>query len=493
MITNDKSIVDLKHHILREVCRLAWEDELTAENTEKIVYEVSRGPKPTYRCCIYKEREIVRGRILLAMGQNPDPESRTTNVVNIIPAACDDCPVHEYTVTDSCRFCLGRPCLNSCRFGAITPGETKMRIDPDNCKSCGLCAQACPFEAIIHLDRPCRKACPVGAISYDEYGFCVIDDEKCIHCGHCIHSCPFGAIGSKTFSVDVIRAIKSGKRVIAMCAPATEGQFGQDISMAAIRAALKKVGFAEMVEVGLGGDMTAAYEAKEWIEARKEGRKMTTSCCPAFISMLRRHFPEQYAQNKSETVSPMVAVSRYLKSQDPDCVTVFIGPCIAKKGETLNTFIADRPDYALTYGEMVALLDSRDIQVEPVEEDYQEASLFGKRFAGSGGVAAAVLEVMQEMGEDVSDISLLTCAGGDACRKALMQLKAGRLKEDFIEGMICPGGCVGGPSKHEAERFVEKARGTLLAKADDRKILENLEKYPMDQFSMFRDGHLPRE
>ena len=489
MITNDKGLVELKHHVLREVCKLAWDDNITHETRERIAHEVSPGPKPTYRCCIYKEREIVRGRIRLAIGQNPDLDSTSTNVVAVIPAACDDCPIQEYTVSDSCRFCLGKPCLNACRFDAIGPGATKMHIDPNHCKACGMCAKSCPFGAIVHMVRPCKRACPANAISYDENGLCVIDDSKCIHCGHCIHACPFGAIGSKIFAVDVINAIKSGKRVIAMCAPATEGQFGKDVGMASIRAALLKVGFADMVEVGLGGDMTAAYEAKEWIEAKKEGRKMTTSCCPAFISMLRHHFPEQYEANKSSTVSPMVAVSRYLKALDPDCVTVFIGPCIAKKGETLNENIADRPDFALTYGEIVALLDSKDIEITPVPEDYQEASIYGKRFAGSGGVAKAVLRAMEEMGEDTSDISLLTCAGGDECKKALMLLKAGKLKEDFIEGMMCPGGCVGGPSKHQVETVVERDRKGLLAAADGRGILENLKKYPMDKFSMFRDGH----
>ena len=140
--------------------------------------------------------------------------------------------------------------------------------------------------------------------------------------------------------------------------------------------------------------------------------------------------------------------------------------------------------------EIVALLDSKNVEITPVPEDYQEASLFGKRFAGSGGVAAAVLEAMQEMGEDTSDITLLTCAGGDACKKGLMMLKAGRLKEDFIEGMMCPGGCVGGPSKHQVENLVERARTQLLGNADGRKILENLKNYPMDQFSMYRDGHM---
>ena len=138
----------------------------------------------------------------------------------------------------------------------------------------------------------------------------------------------------------------------------------------------------------------------------------------------------------------------------------------------------------------VHTLREKGVEITPVEEDYQESSLYGKRFASTGGVANAVIEAMKEMGEDTSGISLLRCAGGDECKKALMMLKAGRLKEDFIEGMICPGGCVGGPSKHQVENLVEKARIGLLSKADKRGILENLEKYPMDKFSMYRDGHL---
>ena len=131
MITNDKGIVELKHFILREVCSLAWEDKLTAEETEKILYEISPGPKPNYRCCVYKEREIVRGRIRLAQGESPDPAHPTRNVVAVIPPACDDCPIQDYFVSDICRFCLGKACLNACKFGAISPGDTKMRIDPN--------------------------------------------------------------------------------------------------------------------------------------------------------------------------------------------------------------------------------------------------------------------------------------------------------------------------------------------------------------------------
>jgi len=492
MVKNDEGIVKLKHKIMEEVCRLAWKGELNSENEEKLIYEISPGPKPEYRCCVYKEREINRQRIRLAKGlcATAEPDKQHHNVVQVINPACDSCPLQSYVVTDNCRFCLGKACLNSCKFEAISKGELHMKIDPLKCKECGRCAAACPYEAIIHQIRPCKRACPVGAITYDEYGLCQIDETKCIHCGHCIHSCPFGAIGSKTYLVNIIEDILAGKEVIAMAAPATEGQFGSDITMGSIRKTLMDMGFADMVEVGLGGDMTAAYEALEWEEALKEGRKMTTSCCPAFKYMLKKHFPDQYKENMSQTVSPMVAISRYLKLTHPGCVTVFIGPCIAKKSEANDKTIPGTADYAVTYGELRALIRSKDMEIKPLDDGYQQASVWGKRFATSGGVANAVMEVMREHGCDTSQIKLERCAGGDECRKALLLLKAGRIDADFIEGMICPGGCVGGPSKHKTEAEITKARNELLDKADGRGVLDNLKNYPMDKFSMFRDGHM---
>ena len=491
MITNDESLIGTRHKVLEEACRLEWKGELDAEHIEQSVLNIIPGPKPLVgRCCIYKEREIVRHRFRHALGQNLLECPDSTNEVQVIKPACDECPLSSYSVTDNCRLCLGKACLNSCHFGAITIGEFRSHIDSKKCSECGMCAQNCPYWAIVHLERPCKKACPVDAITYDECGFCVIDEAKCINCGHCIHSCPFGAISAKTYLIDIIRAIKAGKEVIAMCAPATEGQFGEQITMGSVREACRKLGFADMVEVGLGGDMTAAYEALEWSEARREGRKMTTSCCPAFINMLRKHFPQQYKENMSTTVSPMCAVSRYLKATHPGCVTVFIGPCVAKKSEANDKTVSGNADYVVTYGEFHALMMSRDIDFEPVENSYQEASIWGKRFATSGGVANAVLECMQERGEDISDIKLCRAAGGQECKKALTLLKLGRLPEDFVEGMMCVGGCVGGPSRHKTELELKRARESLLKKADGRKVLNNLRNYPMDQFSMHRDGSM---
>ena len=219
---------------------------------------------------------------------------------------------------------------------------------------------------------------------------------------------------------------------------------------------------------------------------------MTTSCCPAFINMLRKHFPEIYEQNMSSVVSPMCAISRYLKATHPGCVTVFIGPCIAKKGEAQDETVPDNADYVMTYGEFRALLRSKGVELKAVNDEYQESSIWGKRFATSGGVANAVLECMEERGQDISDIKLKRCAGGDECRKALLLMKVGKLPEDFIEGMICPGGCVGGPSKHKTEQEITKAREALLSKADKRQVIANLDNYPMDKFSMYRDGHMEK-
>ena len=490
MITNDEGIISLKHKVMEEVCRLAWDNNLNEETREQLVYRIIPGPKPEFRCCIYKEREIVRQRIRLACGQNTLEHPDSGNVVQVINAACDECPISAYSVTDNCRFCMGKACLNSCHFDAISKGIVRMHIDAQKCKECGMCAKACPYGAIVHLERPCKKVCPVNAITYNENGLCRIDDSKCIQCGHCIHSCPFGAIGSKTYLVPIIENILAGKEVIAMCAPSIEGQYGDNITMAAVRSTLMKLGFADMVEVGLGGDMTAAYEAEEWTEAYQQGKKMTTSCCPAFVNLLRKHFPDIYENNMSSTVSPMCAISRYLKLTHPGCITVFIGPCIAKKAEAQDTTIPGNADYAITFGELFALMRSKDLEFEPAEKPYQEASLWGKRFAVSGGVANAVVECMQEKGEDTSEIKLLHSAGGAECKKTMLLLHSGKLQEDFVEGMICPGGCLGGPSRHKTEAELTKARTTLFAKADDRKVLENLKNYPMHDFSMHRDGHL---
>ena len=484
MLTNDATILKIKHEVLYQVAKLAYAGEFD-EKKDELAYKLIPGPKPQFRCCVYKEREIVRQRVRLAEGLCPteSDHSGSKNVIQVIESA--DCPLSHYIVTDNCRKCMAKACQQSCKFGAISMGRDRAYIDPDKCKECGMCAKNCPYNAIADLIRPCKKVCPVNAITMDENGICVIDEEKCIRCGQCIHRCPFGAIGSKTDIVAIIKDMLAGKKVIAMFAPAIEGQFGREITMSSIRTACKKIGFADMVEVGLGGDMTAAAEAAEWLEAHEQGKKMTTSCCPAFVNMIRKHYPE-LADNISTTVSPMCAVSRMLKAKDPGTVTVFVGPCIAKKSEVKDNDIEGNADYVLTIGEFRAMMRAKDVQFEPEENDSQQASVYGKRFGNGGGVTAAVLKSMEETGTDTSGLTVEKCAGAAEVKKALTLMKVGRLQADFVEGMMCEGGCVGGPSQHRSEMQFKKDRDTLIAEADDRGVHENLESVDMEAFAMHR-------
>lgn len=482
MVTNDATILKIKHDVLYEVAKLAF-DGTFDEKKEEIPFKMIHGPQAQFRCCIYKEREVIRQRIRLAEGKCPG-DKHSNNIVQVITSACEGCPISRYVVTDNCQKCMAKACKESCNFGAITMGRDRAYIDPSKCKECGKCSQACPYNAIADLMRPCKRSCPVDAITMDENGICVIDESKCIQCGKCIHSCPFGALGSKTYIVDVINALKSGRRVVAMLAPMAEGQFGEEITMASWKTALVKLGFDDMIEVGLGGDMTAAAEAAEWAEAYKEGKKMTTSCCPAFVNMIKQHFPH-LLDHVSTTVSPMCAVSRMLKAQDKDVVTVFIGPCIAKKSEANDESLENNADYVLTFGEIRAMMKAKKVELAPEENSLQESSTFGKRFGNGGGVTEAVLQCLKETNE-TTDIEVMKCEGAAECKKALLLLKAGKLPADFVEGMACVGGCVGGPSRHSEINKAKKARDFLIGDADSREVHENLKNYNMDEFSMHR-------
>lgn len=482
MITSDATVLRIKHDVFREVAKLAWDGELE-EKRDELPYKMIPGPHAQFRCCIYKEREVIRQRIRLAEGKCPT-DRYTKNIVQVIDAACEECPIARYTVTDNCQNCMGKACIRSCKFGAITAGKTRTYIDQDKCKECGMCAKACPYNAIADLIRPCKRSCPVDAITMDDNNLCVIDESKCIQCGKCIHSCPFGAIGAKTSIVDVINDIRAGKRVIAMVAPSAEGQFGEDITMDSWRTALKKIGFEDMIEVALGGDLTAASEAKEWAEAYKEGKKMTTSCCPAFVNMIRQHFPT-LVDNMSTTVSPMAGVARTLRDKYPDVVTVFIGPCVAKKSEVMDESVEGNANYAMTFGEIRAMMRAKGVELLPEEMKTQQGSVFGKRFGNSAGVTSAVLQCLKETDEN-ADIKVHVCDGALECKKALMLLKVGRLPEDFIEGMACEGGCVGGPSRHKNVSEAKKARDILIGKADDRAVYDNLKQMEALETHMHR-------
>jgi len=483
MIEVNDNIRTIKHTVLYEVAKLAFEGTLQDEK-EYLPQKLIPGPQANFRCCIYKEREIIRQRIRLAEGKSPSANRDNKNIVQIINSACEGCPIARYVVTDNCQKCMSKKCQQACNFGAISMGKHRAFIDPAKCKECGKCSQACPYNAIADLMRPCKRSCPVNAISMDENKIVKIDEEKCISCGSCIKDCPFGAISDRSFIVDVINLIKQGKEVYAIVAPAIEGQFGSSASIGKLTNALADLGFAGLYEAAIGADLVADSESKEWAEAYKEGKKMTTSCCPAFVNMIRKHYPA-LVDHISTTVSPMTATAKLVKSIHKDAVAVFIGPCIAKKGEVLDTITLNGADYALTFDELYAMLEAKGIDVEDYDNEVQQGSLYGKQFATAGGVTAAVVEAFKENGEQIAP-KVHGCSGGDECKKALLLLKAGRLPEDFIEGMMCSGGCINGPGSILTGNLAATNRKKLLSAVDDRTIHNIYENYDCDNLPMHR-------
>ncbi len=483
MLEDNARLGSIKHEVLYSVAKAAFKGNLE-EMRDRIPYDMIPGPQARFRCCIYKEREIIRQRVRLAEGKSPKANKDNKNIVQVINSACEGCPITRFTVTDNCQKCVSKRCQEACNFGAISMTKDRAYIDPERCKECGKCSQACPYNAIADLMRPCKRSCPVDAISMDEYHVVVIDEDKCIQCGACIKDCPFGAISDRSFMVDVIKYLISDHNVYACVAPAIEGQFGKDASIGVLTEAMKALGFKDMYEVALGGDIVAKSEATEWLEAYEEGKKMTTSCCPAFVNMIKKHYPELLT-HVSTTVSPMAATARLIKAQDPDAIVVFIGPCIAKKGEVLDSVAQNSADYALTFEELDAMFRAKKLDLADYQGEKQQASIYGKRFSQSGGVTKAVLEAMEEMG-DCPDAVVCQANGAAECKKALTMLKLGRLPEDFIEGMVCEGGCMNGPGNTKRGPIAKKDRETLLAKADGRKIEEALKPYEEIKISTHR-------
>lgn len=459
----------LKYEVLKKVAKYTYEGTLE-ENIDNIPYDIIPGPVPSFRCCVYREREIIRERLVSAQNRNL-PGQEDGDIVAVLPAACEGCPISRFTVTDNCQHCLAKKCYSACPFGAVSITPKGAYIDPTKCKECGRCAAACPYNAIADTMRPCIRACPVKAITKDEYQRAAIDYSRCISCGACTKYCPFGAITDRSSIVSIIQEIKKGTEVFAVFAPAIEGHFGM-ANVGMLKSAIRKLGFADAFEVSLGADATAWHEAQELKEAVENKRKMTTSCCPAFVEMIEKHFPK-LAPLVSATGSPMTLVARYVRANNPGSKVVFIGPCVAKKKEVQK--VEDTADYVMTFEELNAMFFAREINVMDPAENEQDGSLPGKGFAQSGGVAGAVARVLENEGFDLP-FTCVKCSGAEECKKTLMVLNAGRLPNDLVEGMACEGGCIAGPGGVEELQKLLKNRSKLLAGADQRGIHENIEK-----------------
>ena len=465
----DTKVQHLKYKVLREVARQAWKDTLY-DNLLDIPKLIVPGKTPTMRCCVYKERAILTERVKLAMGGDKD----NPNVIEVIDIACDECPVGGYEVTDACRGCLAHRCEDVCRFGAISFDSNHVaHIDKSKCKECGACSKVCPYTAIVSRIRPCQNACKIKAISMNEDKAAKIDNDKCIACGACVYQCPFGAIMDKSFminAIDLIKKSQCGKhyKIYAVVAPSISSQF-RYAKLGQVITGLKVLGFHTVVEAALGADMVAQAESKELAEKGF----LTSSCCPAFVSYIKKSFPE-LAQYVSHNLSPMATIAKYIKDTDKDAKVIFIGPCTAKKAEVQSESVKSYVDAALTFEELQALFDSRDIDITTLEEGVLDnASYFGRIFARCGGLSDAVAEGLKEQGLDDFELKPCSCDGIEACRVALMRKSKNLLDANFIEGMACVGGCIGGAgclthgekNKAEVDKYGREAMEKTIADA----------------------------
>ncbi len=435
----DTKVQHLKYKVLREVARLAWDDTLL-ENVMDIPKTIVPGKQPTMRCCVYKERAILGERVKLAMGG----DKNNPNIIEVIDIACDECPVGGYEVTNACRGCLAHRCEDVCKRGAISFDTNHVaHIDKTKCVECGACAKVCPYTAIVSRKRPCQNACKVKAISMNDQKAAAIDNEKCVQCGACVYQCPFGAIMDKSFMVNVIDLLKKSEhgekyKVYALVAPSISSQFTY-AKLGQVITGLKELGFHTVIEAALGADMVALAESRELAEKGV----LTSSCCPAFVAYIKSAFPN-LKQYISHNLSPMATIAKYIKDTTKNAKIVFIGPCTAKKAEVQLDTVKPYVDSVLTFEELQALFDSRDIDITTLGEDVLDnASYYGRIFARSGGLSDAVAQGLKEQNIDF-DLKAVPCDGIEACRIALLKLSKNVLDGNFIEGMACTGGCIGG-------------------------------------------------
>lgn len=460
----DTQVRVTRRRVFSEVAKLAYHSENLKDDIEALPYKIVNYDEPTHRENIYRERAIVRERIRLAMGLSLRPENvpvhltqglEESNIsekyyepplMQVIPSACNACPVNCYEVTNKCMGCVAHPCYEVCPKDAISMIKGKSFIDQEKCIKCGKCKAICPYDAISHQVRPCAAVCGVNAIKSDHMDRAVIDEELCVSCGQCMVSCPFGAIADKSQIFQLIRALQSGRKIIAQVAPAFVGQFGPDVSPAMLKTALKELGFADVYETAIGADMGCMEEAEHYVHEVVTGELpfLLTSCCPSWSVMAKKFFPETI-DNISNALTPMVATARKIKEEHPDASVVFIGPCASKKLEASRRTIRSDVDFVITFEELAGMFEARDMvlnQIQPLDE-MEDATGAGRGYGVAGGVANAIERCIREYYPDV-EVRIEHAESLAECKKILMMAKAGKKNGCLIEGMACPGGCVAG-------------------------------------------------
>ncbi len=348
-------------------------------------------------------------------------------------------------------------------------------------------------------DDGCDEICFYNAVSRDANGNVVISAKDCVGCGECIKNCKKHNLTDIKEVVPIFEIINSGDApVYALIAPAFLSQFSPDMTPGKLRLAFKILGFAGMIEVALFADILTLKEALEFDAAvvNEEDFMLTSCCCPLWVAMIRKVY-SRLAPYMPPSVSPMAASGRAIKKLYPDAKTVFIGPCIAKKAEARQDDIKDAVDFVLTFREIDDIFRAAGIDPEKLLEDERDhSSAAGRIYARTGGVSKAVEDTVRRlMPQRDIQVKAVQADGVPACKAMLNEVMEGRTDANFIEGMGCPGGCVGGPrvliDPKEGTKNVDAyaAEARIKTPADNPYVLELLAKLGFDTIESLTRGH----
>lgn len=484
----ESNVQYIKYLVNKEVVKKFFEERLQTSlaSYRDIAESIIPGPKAIFRCCIYKERNIIEDRVRLAM----EP-TRDNRVINVLDSACDECPIDRFVVTEACRGCMAHKCQEVCPRNAIDIVDHRAYINQNLCIECGRCKSVCPFNAISEVMRPCSRSCSAGAVRTSEDRKVVINHDKCVSCGSCVYQCPFGAIVDKSFVLEVLQVLKdswnnTNYRVYAVVSPAIASQF-PEISMGKVMTAIKNLGFYDVVEGALGADMVALEEAKEFAQTIEEQQWKASSSCPAFVNYIERNYP-QLMSHVSTVVSPMIATARGIKSVAPKAKVVFIGPCTAQKVEIKEEELQDAVDIVITFEEMRSMFDAKGLDLENLEESpVGNASYYGCVSARTGGTIEGLKHALEVQDLQV-ELKPVVCNGLDECIKALRLAALGKLKGNYIEGMACKHGCTAGACSIDHDKQGIDLVNEYGKTATALNSLEAIAKYDLEKIELHRES-----
>lgn len=470
MIKFEAQTQKLKIDILSKIATFAFEGKrIDQQIINQIVLDLCPGPKAKYYGDLETERTIITKIISILL------DSKNENIIHVIKEACNRCPDDGYFISKSCQGCVAHKCQCACPKQAITIGhDGKALIDKSKCINCGLCAKACPFNAIINRQRPCLSACAIKTMGMDQGKYAQINKNNCVNCGACLNACPFDAIIDSSQIVDVINLLVNkvkNQKVYAIIAPAIASQI-PGVSISQFAAAIKGLGFDVVAEAAIGADMVATNESKELVEKKL----LTSSCCPAFVKYVKKFHPS-LINNISHNLSPMAALGQYICSQNPNAVCVFIGPCTAKKMESQWETVKKYVPFSLTFVELIAMLQAKNIDLFKAQStDLYTGSYFGRIFARCGGLSEAVVQALKEQNINDFVVNGVACSGLNECARVVTEIEQKKSDKNFVEGMCCVGGCIGGAGSLTHNAATKFSINIAAKTSDSQTIKQSLEK-----------------